>query len=413
MPALSRRSLLRAGCAAALAAPFHRVLERRASAAPTGGARRLLVLFSPNGTVHSHWRPQGGETDFSFASGSILEPLSPFREHLIVLDGLDFSNATNHEGGMGAMLTANGPTSIDQHIANAIGGDTRLRSLELGVQTSAWGGSVQTRMSYLDGSFVTPDDDPLNAWARLFGDLGDETLLARRQAVLALNREEISELSPRLGEAERGKLDLHLESLSSVERALSGSGTCEGIPAPDTGSVYDNDAFPDIARAQLDLAIEALVCGDTRVASVQMSHTVGPTVFSWLGVSEGHHSLSHIDDGNASGIANFVACERWFAEQMAYVVGRLAGLSDPETGTPMLDDTIVLWAKELGDGRMHTCTDVPWVIAGRGGGAFTPGRYLSLGSHPHDAVLTSICQAFGLSDTSFGAGTAGPLEVLA
>ncbi|MCB9764522.1 MAG: DUF1552 domain-containing protein [Alphaproteobacteria bacterium] len=412
MPALSRRDLLRAGGLAALTAPFSRLLERRAIAAPTGGARRLLVLFSPNGTVHAHWRPQGGETDFSFPAGSILEPLSPYRQHLIVLDGLDFMNATNHEGGMSAMLTANGSTSIDQHIAQAIGGATRLSSLELGVQTSAWGGSSQTRMSYRDGSFVTPDDDPLSVWTRLFGELGDETLLARREAVLALNGAEVDELRARLGTSEQAKLDVHLESLASVERALTTTGVCEGIAAPDTGSASNNDNFPAVTRAQLDLAIEALTCGDTRVASVQMSHTVSPAVFSWLGISEGHHSLSHIDDGNASGIADFVACERWFAEQVAYVIGRLEALTDPETGTPMLDDTLVLWAKELGDGRMHTCTDVPWVLAGNAGGAFTTGRYHSLGGHPHDAVLTSICQAFGLNDTRFGNGTAGPLEVL-
>src|SRR5689334_11791421 len=74
-------------------------------AAPAEGvAQRLLVFFSPNGTVHQHWRPQGTESDFTFASGSILEPLAELRDRLVICDGIDFVAATNHEGGMAAML---------------------------------------------------------------------------------------------------------------------------------------------------------------------------------------------------------------------------------------------------------------------------------------------------------------------
>jgi len=78
----------------------------------------------------------------------------------------------------------------------------------------------------------------------------------------------------------------------------------------------------------------------------------------------------------------------------------------------MLDTTLVLWAKELGDGRAHTCVDVPWILAGNAGGFFRTGRYLSLGGATHDQVLTSVCNAFGLENETFGNGTAGPLEVL-
>jgi hypothetical protein len=146
--------------------------------------------------------------------------------------------------------------------------------------------------------------------------------------------------------------------------------------------------------------------------NIKVGDTVGPPVFTWLGETRDHHSLSHIDDSNAEGVAAFAATERWFMEQFAYVLGQLSGLSDPETGAPMLDDTVVLWAKELGDGRLHTCTDVPWVLAGSAGGFFHTGRYLRLGGATHDAALTSICNALGLPDASFGLGSAGALEAL-
>jgi len=411
MPTLTRRRFLRHGAAALLAAPFCDLLARPARAAGAG-ARRLLVLFSPNGTVHDHWRPAGGENDFRFPTGSILEPLSAFRDDLIVLDGLDFLSGDNHEGGMAAMLTAGGADSIDQHVADAIGGGARFRSLELGVQTSAWGGTVQTRMSYRGGQYVTPDDDPQSVWRRLFGDLGDEALLQRRQSVLDIGRDELGDLRARLGAAERARLDDHLEALRAVERGLQGDGRCEDTPDPGALGVYDNDAFPDVARAQLDLAVQALACGATRVASVQLSHTVGPPVFTWLGETRDHHALSHISDSDPDGVDAFASCERWFMEQFAHVLGQLDALEDPETGAPLLESTLVLWAKELGDGRLHTCVDVPWVLAGSAGGFFTTGRYHRLGGATHDAVLTSICQAMGLPDATFGPGTSGALEVL-
>ena len=396
--------------AGVIAAPLARISGRSAHAAIRGPAQRLVIMFSPNGTIHEHWRPTGRESDFSFSSGTILEPLSGLRSDLLILDGMDFNTGDNHEGGMAAMLTAGGLDSIDQHIAGQIGAESRFSSLELGVQTSAWGGNTQTRMIYSGGSMVTPDDSPESVWSRLFGGSGDEDLLVRRLAVLDLTRSELNDLHGRLGAAERARLDVHLDSLDGIERSLSGS--CEGGSAPGSFSTTDNDAFPDTAAAQIDLAVQALACDATRVVSIQMSHTVGPVAFTWEGISEGHHTLSHASDSDPDSVEKFVACERWFAEQFAAIVQQLKETPDPDTGAPLLDTTLVLWAKELGDGRLHTCVNVPWILAGSGGGFFTTGRYLDLGGATHDAVLTSICQSFGLSDTTFGIGSAGPLAVL-
>ena len=74
-------------------------------------AKRLVVFFSPNGTSHQYWRPTGTETNFQFDTGSILEPLEALKSDLLILDGIDFHNATNHEGGMAAMLTGGGGTN--------------------------------------------------------------------------------------------------------------------------------------------------------------------------------------------------------------------------------------------------------------------------------------------------------------
>ena len=101
--------------------------------------------------------------------------------------------------------------------------------------------------------------------------------------------------------------------------------------------------------------------------------------------------------------------ERWFAEQVAYALDALAARTDPATGERLLDRTVVLWAKELGDGRDHTCVGVPWVVAG---GGLSGGRVLNVAGATQDAVLTRLCQHLGLSDHQFGLGTAGALETL-
>ncbi len=422
---LTRRRLLAGLGASLVAAPFVNLLAGNARAASAGSAKRLLVFFTPNGTIHRHWRPTGGETDFTFAAGSILEPLAAHKGDVVILDELDFHGATNHAPGMRAMLTANGRAgdvgggkSVDQFVADHLGGSTRFRSLEFGVQTSAWGAGDQTRMSYAGPDlYVSPDDDPRSAWSRMFGDLAGgpeaaERLRRRRGSVLDLARAELHDLRGRLGATERAKLGVHLESLRQVEIGLQDGGatTCELPDAPERGNVYDNDLFPAITRAQIDLAVQALACGLTNVASLQLSHTVGDRIYTWLGISEGHHSLSHTADSDEAQVARFVQAERWNTEQFAYLLGRLDGLPDPEGGT-LLDSTLVLWAKELGDGRMHTCESVPWVLAG---GGLRTGRYLQLGGAHHAQVLVSICRRFGLTNETFGDPVAngGALEVL-
>ena len=138
-----------------LASPLLRLLGGGEAHAATPGPKRLVVVFTPNGTVHRHWRPTGGESDFTFPAGSVLEPLGRHRSNLLVLDGLDFVDADNHDPGMAHMLTgsgsardATGGLSIDQYVASKLGEGTRFKSLEFGVQTSLWGAARSTRMSY-------------------------------------------------------------------------------------------------------------------------------------------------------------------------------------------------------------------------------------------------------------------------
>ena len=386
----------------AIAAPFIRILNGDSAYAAEGDgvAKRFIVFFSPNGTVHSHWRPTGTENDFSFAPGSILEPLAPHKDDIIVLDGIDFYGVANHEAGMSAMLTGGGGSgtlsagkSVDQYIAAQIGQGMKFPSLELGVQTSAWGASNQTRMCYsAPGTYVPPDDNPMSVYERMFGEYGatdaqKDKIFNRRKSILE----------------EKLKLDQHLQSLTQIEGSLATpTSVCTPPGAIENLPTQQHQYFADITGTQMDLMFLALACDMTRVASLQVSHTVGPHVFTWLGHTEGHHSLSHMGDTDVQGVLRYVEAERWITEQFVVLLEKLKNTPEPDGEGSMLDNTCLLWAQELGDGRLHDCVSVPFVIAGKAGGFFNTGRYLDYGSQPHQKLLVSMCHAMGLTNPVFG-----------
>ncbi len=415
---MKRRRFLQALGASALCAPF---IPDMARAEAGNAAKRMLIMFTPNGTIPHMLGPTGTGRDFTFAPGSIMEPLASRKDDLVVLGGLEFKNATNHEGGMAAMLTGSGNASspgggksVDQHIASQLGGTKRFDSLELGVQTSAWGAGVQTRMSYsAPNTFVSPDDDPRSVFRRLFGDVtGDpgevDRALVRRRSILDLTRGELTGMRDRVGAEQMYKIDAHLESIRTVERRLQGApdpsmvgGSCDEPTPVMNLPLQDNDAYPAIGQAQLDLMLTALACDATQIATLQWSHTVGQTVFTWLGQSEGHHNLSHYDRGNQSGIDDYVAAERWYAERFLYLLDELDARPEPLGEGSMLDNTLVVWAQELGDGRNHVCTDVPWVLAGAKN-ILNTGQHIDTAGAPHTKLLVTLCQAMGLNDQIFG-----------
>lgn len=424
----SRRDFITSTGAALLAAPFINLLRGSSTAYAAehhGRAKRLLIFFSPNGTVPQLWAPQGGENDYSFRADGMLTPLTDYRSDLLVLNGINFLTGNNHEGGMAAMLTngdgdgsvSNG-ASIDQFIAQRIGADDRFQSMEFGILTDPWGASIQTRMSYAaTGQYVHPDADPRSVFRRMFGGISQdaqtlENLRLRRRSVLDLVLGELNDIRGRVGAFEKQKLDRHLDSIRHLERGLfpENQGACQTPVAPGRMNKDDYAMVPQLARAQIDLAITALACQMTKVTTVQLSHTVSPVVFSWAGNTEGHHSLSHAPDADAAHIEQFREAERWCAGQFAYIIDQLKATPNPEGEGTLFDDTLVLWAKEMGDSRAHICESVPFVIAGSAGGAFRPGRYIQYDNTSHSRLLVSICQAFGIDIDTYGdpaTGTGG------
>lgn len=438
---MRRRAFAGAVGFGAIALPFLRLLGDgpRADAQAMGGAKRFLVVFSPNGTWPNEWRPDGGETDFRFRR--ILAPLEPHRSRVMTLGGVsmlstDRGPGDGHQKGMGHVLTGvpllagdvmggcdscppvswSSDLSVDQAIANQIGADTRFRSIELGAK-SADHANVWTRMSYRAGSEpLPPEPSPWRAFERIFGDAGIDPDAARRrvalrQSVLDQNIGEYQRLNARLAPADRQRLENHLETIRDIERRITAPGALGAeCTIPDVGapmSHTDVANYPEVVRLQSDIMCMAFACGLTNVGSIQWTNSVGNIPFPHLGIDTNHHDLSHEGDSNTTAVEAIIRINTWYAEQFAHLIDRLA--TTPEGEGTMLDHTVVLWVNELGKGNSHTLRNIPLVMAGNvpnddGSPHFRTGRYLQFDGNttPHNDLLVSLCRAYGIDTDVFG-----------
>ena len=212
-------------------------------------------------------------------------------------------------------------------------------------------------------------------------------------------------LSARLGAADRQKLEAHLGSIRDIESRLAvvpaPRPACQ-VPALDAGiDLAANDSFPQIGKLQMDLLVMSLACDLTRVASMQWSRSASTVRFTWLHLNELHHDLSHRGDDDADAVDKLTRINRWYAEQLAYLIGRMKQI--PEGDGTLLDNTVILWCNELAKGNVHGRIDAPYVLAGRAGGALSTGRFLRFdGNVPHNNLLLSLIHAMGQDDSSFG-----------
>lgn len=432
----SRRAFLRGAGKVLVGLPVMASLgafPKRARAEEGLYPTRFIVMFSPNGTIKRNWAPTGGETNFALSR--ILQPLSSFKDKLLVLEGINMTTAKygpgdGHQTGMGHMLTATellegelfeggggsgrvgwaGGISVDQAIANHVGASTRLKSLELGVQVH--GATVWSRMSYLGPNQpIPPENDPEKVFERLFSDfdISPADLVKRerrRKSVLDLVMGEYASLKPKLDTFDRQKLEAHLDAIRDVETRLqlevSGvSDECIVPGKPTFPAHMDPANYEAVGHLHMDMLASALQCDLTRVATLQFSHSVSQHVFTHLGINQAHHDLSHEGDSNTDAMEKLTVINTWYAEQMAYLCAKLAAI--PEGDETLLDHTVIVWVNELGKGNSHSRDDMPYVVAGSGSGYFQTGRYLRfLPTTTHNDLLLTFLHAMGVDADRFG-----------
>jgi hypothetical protein len=427
MNTMHRRHFLRNLGISAAAIPFLAGLPSLGLSGTSGRKQRLIIMFSPNGTIPAAFWPdeEGGD----FALKEIMQPLEPYRNRMLVLHGLCNrvrGDGDNHMRGMSCLLTgielfpgniqggsdtpagwASG-ISIDQEIGNFLQSRpetrTRFGSLEFGVGVSdradPW-----TRMSYAGPNKpVAPISDPYQMYEKLYGQMKNRESL---RSVLDDVREDLQQVRRLVSSEDRRLLEEHEALVRQMEVEIEQAGRQKLLSTPphlERGVADQNDNVPRLSRMQMDLLVNTLANDMTRVATLQYTKSVGNARMNWLGVKEGHHSLSHEPDKNDEARDQLTKINRWFCGELRYLLDKLASTPEPGSRGTLLDNTLVVWTNELGKGNSHTLDNIPFLAAG-GGFGFNMGRSLKLPKVPHNRFLLSLAHGIGHRIDTFGKPT--------
>lgn len=419
-----RRFLRRLGLSAA-AVPFVSGLSAFATPKARAARRqRLVVMFSPNGTVPwEFWPDEEGD---QFTLKRILQPLADFQSRTMVLKGVCDKvrgDGDNHMRGMGCLLTgtelfpgniqggsdtpagwASG-ISIDQEIAGFLQSReetrTRFGSLEFGVmvpdRADTW-----TRMSYAGANRpIAPIDDPYQMFRRLYGQVRDREVLT---SILDSVQDDLRTIGRVISAEDRRLLDEHTTFVRSMEQQLQSAKTADAghaVPVLEPGVREENDNIPQITRMQIELLVNSFQNDFARVATLQITNSVGQPKMRWLGIEEGHHELSHEPNENKEAHEKLTKINTWYCEQLALLVRRLAETPEPGGEGTLLDNTTILWGNELGQGNSHTLDNIPFVMVGNGLN-FRMGRSLRFPKVPHNRLLLALAHGFGHHIETFG-----------
>ena len=433
---LPRRTFLR-GIGATVALPLLDSMlpalspvARAAELAPT----RFTGIFIPHGAAPGYWVPKGSERNFEYPF--IWKPLEPFRKHVVLTSGLWAQSSENPPGVTGAdhfvaaaYLCATKPrkttgadieagTTIDQVIAQQIGQDTLLPSLQLAVEDPGANASncgegyscVYTNSI----SWATPvrplpmQVNPQVVFERLFGDGGTpEERTARREqqrSILDSVTESLASLEGKIGGPDRVRIDQYLEDVREIERRLQiatkASSDTPAIPMP-----YGvPESFDEHIKLQFDLLAFAFQGDISRVATLLYARDLTGRVYPDSGTEISFHGGSHHAE-DPGRIAQYARLNQYHVKTIAYLVAKLKSIPDGD-GT-LLDHSLVLYGSNMGNSNQHLHYDVPHVLVGGASGHLKGDRHLAFASKtvPTGNLLLSILDAYGIHLDSFGDST--------
>jgi hypothetical protein len=417
-----------------LGAPFFASLvgaaERKGDSAPPV---RTAFLYFPNGVWEKDWVPE--KTGSPFELPPSLSPLGPLRDEVLVLTGLDkkhshggdghYAKTANFLTGMPVAKTtgkdiSSGGISVDQLIAQHVGDQTPLPSLELGTEPVISGIDSNVGYTRLYGSHISwetptrPVAKEINSrvvYERLFGkqSSGDAQEAASYKNLLDYVLDDARRVRRKLGRDDQFKMDEYLDAVRQVEKRIEFAVQDKPKswqPEIDEAEITRHKPgtprdFREHIDVMLDLIVLAFQSDSTRVCSFMFANDVSGRNFSFLeGVKGGHHELSH-HEGKQDKIAQYQKINRWHVEQFAGMLEKMKSIREGE-GT-LLDHSMIMFGSSISDGNRHDPDNLPILLAGRGGGSLTPGRHLAAeGQVPLCNLYLSMVRRNGIDLESFG-----------
>jgi hypothetical protein len=432
---LSRRTFLR-GAGTAIALPLLDAMVPAATAqSRTAAAERLRfgVIYMPNGIYPDLWHPQKVGKDFDFSR--IMKPMEPHRDYITTISRLKAPDGKKdmggiHMGASAAFLNGTGPLgnngdfnlirskkSIDQYIADAIAGDTPLRSLEVGTEDMGTSAGAcdgypcvffNTIAWYDDQSPLPVAVNPQVTFERMFGDPGTpEQRLQRlraKQSMLDSVLDETKRLQRMLGANDNSLLDEYLTNIRRVEEQLQKmSARASVIASAADGPVGIPDDFDTHMTVTYDLLHLAFQGDITRVFSFMVGHEGSGRSYAHVGVKEPHHSTSH-HKNTAESLEQYARIGAYHMVKLAEFVEKLKNTPDGD-GT-LLDSSLLYFGAGMSNGLIHDRHNVPAMLVGRAGGRLEGNRHLQAKENePTSNLLLGMADLLGAEVDSIGVAT--------
>jgi hypothetical protein len=399
--ALPRRTFLR-GMGVTVALPLLDAMVpamTALSATPANPVRRLSYIFVPMGADMSRFTPAGSGALTQLSP--ILMPLESMKSHITVITNMEIRNAypgthaTSNSAYLScakAKLTESSDyylgTTVDQIAAKAIGQETPLPSLELGLDVLEVVGQCddgyacvyQNNLSWSSPTTPLPyEARPRVVFERLFGDGGTAAERARtlkkRASLLDWVKEDISRLQRELGNEDRTKVNHYLDSVREVERRIQiAEAGAANNPAPDLERPVGVPAeYADHVRLMFDLHALAFQADVTRVISLQLARETSTRSYPEIGVADPHHPISH-HGNDAEKIGKMAKINAFHVSLFAYYLEKLKATSDG--GGNLLDNSLVLYGSGMGNPNVHDHINLPVVVAGGASAGIKGGRHI-------------------------------------
>jgi hypothetical protein len=423
-----RRFLL--GATGLIALPMFESLYSSQALAQAANKTRAIIMKFPIGVFKNTWAPSGTGTNFTLPPA--LASLESFKADIIMPKGLNNANgsvdgAGDHARSAGCFMTCTrinkseqdirAATSIDRIIAEKLNLTASPQWLVLaapgtGYGDSGYGGAYTSNISWI--SPTTPASrvtDTREAFNLLFPDSGGtgaaeaarQKRLRYQKSILDGAVAEASALSGQLGATDRVKLDEYLSSVRETEKSISANTVQNPMacsPGANPGST-GND-FAVFTKTMMDLIVLGATCDRTRIVSYFLDYE-GTNRGGINGVSQGHHTVSHHPD-NSAYPDQYRRINLWYAERLAYFLGRMKTVKDA-TDRPLLDSSLIVYGSDIHDGNEHAHTNLPIILAGKANGAMTPGRVIETGGVPLANLWVSVAKKMGTDVNSFGDST--------
>lgn len=398
---LPRRTLLR-GIGASLALPLLDSMVpalSSASAQTAQPAKRMGVVYVPNGMAMKSWTPSTEGSGFEITR--ILRPMKAYQDRMLVLTGLNgsSSNAGVHASASTRFLTGTIPArsesdlqaavSVDQLVARELGKQTQLGSLELALDQSDVFGSCDigfscqytSTIAWRDAHTPLPmETNPRVVFERLFGDTGttDPAVRLKRirkdQSLLDSVSDRVSELNRKVDVSDRAKLDQYLDAVRDVERRiqLAEAQSDRELPFLEQPAGVPQ-TYEEHAKLMFDMQVLAYQTDLTRVITFMMGRELSGRTYAEIGVPDSHHPTSHHRD-DPTLYEKVTKINEFHTSLFAYYLDKLD--STPDGNGSLLDNLLMLYGAGMSDSNRHDNTGLPLVLLGGGSGSVKGGRHL-------------------------------------